>query len=135
MEGRQMPNQSNDPAEIWRTFLAEFERNANNIANQAMGSQEFSRVMNQASGATVGAQKAFGDMMERYLASTNLPSRAQLTNIGERLQAIESQLSEIKALLNRIHGDDRPASPAASLAPPRPPRTKRPPSMTGGGSA
>ena len=127
-----MANQSNDPADIWRTMLAEMEKGFNSFANQAMGSQEFSRVMNQASGATFGAQKALGDLMERYLSSMNLPSRAQLTNMGERLQAIESQLNEIKALLHRVHGDTN-AAPAGLASLPKPPRTKRPPSAAGGG--
>ena len=131
-----MPNQSNDPAEVWRTFLAEMEKGFNSFANRAMGSQEFSRAMNQAGGATFGAQKALGDLMERYLISMNLPSRAQLTNMGERLQAIENQLGEIKALLHRTHGDCHAAPSPADLAPvPKPPRTRRPPSAAGGGSA
>lgn len=126
-----MSNQSNDPADVWRTMLAEMEKGYNAFANQAMGSQEFSRVMNQAGNASFGAQKALGDLMEKYLTGMNLPSRAQLTNMGERLQAIESQLNEIKALLYRTHGDANAASGLASL--PKPPRTKRPPSAAGGG--
>ncbi|MBR1218495.1 hypothetical protein JQ557_10880 [Bradyrhizobium sp. U87765 SZCCT0131] len=125
---------SNDPAEIWRTYLAELEKGFNAFANQAMGSREFSRAMNQAGGATFGAQKTVGDLMERYLASMNLPSRAQLVNMGERLQAIEGQLAEIKSLLQRVHSDS--ATPASGLAAtPRPPRTRQPPSASGGGSA
>jgi hypothetical protein len=61
----------------------------------------------------------------------NLPSRTQLVNMAERLQAIEGQLSEIKALLYQVHhnfgaSDDRFASA------PKPPRTRRPPSTEGG---
>lgn len=137
-EERQMPNKSNDPAEIWRTFLAEAEKNYNNMANQAMGSSEFSRLMNQAGGATFSAQKMLGEMMERQLVGMNLPSRAQLSDMGERLQAIEAQLVEIKAMLAASLGDAAAAA-SAGLAPrPKPPRTKRPPSAsgeaTGGGS-
>ncbi|MEW6642376.1 MAG: hypothetical protein AB1586_17855 [Pseudomonadota bacterium] len=128
-----MSNQSNDPAEIWRTYLAELEKGFNAFANQAMGSREFSRAMNQAGGATFGAQKTLGDLMERYLSSMNLPSRAQLVNMGERLQAIEGQLAEIKILLQRVHGDSA-AAPAGLTSLPKPPRTRQPPSASGGGS-
>lgn len=132
-----MANQSNDPAEIWRTLLAEMEKGYNTFANQAMGSQEFSRVMNQAGNASFGLQKTLGDMMEKYLTSMNLPSRAQMVNMGERLQAIENQLSEIKALLYRNHergNADGGAASAAVVSLPKPPRTKLPPSAAGGGS-
>lgn len=130
-----MPTQSNDPAEIWRTLLAEMEKGFNSFANQAMGSQEFSRVMNQAGGVTFGAQRSLGELMERYLSSLNLPSRAQLVNMGERLQAIETQLNEIKAMLHS--NQQRAATTAApeGLPPlPKPPRTRLPPSASGGAS-
>jgi len=68
--------------------------------------------------------------MERYLVSMNLPSRAQMVSMGERLQSIEGQLNEIRALLNRVHADV--ASQGNGIAPPRPPRTKQQPSASGG---
>ena len=83
-------------------------------------------------GASVGAQKTMGDMMERYLVSMNMPSRAQMASMGERLQTIESQLNEIKALLNRVHPD---AITSDGSATPKPPRTKTPPSTAGGGTS
>jgi hypothetical protein len=56
----------------------------------------------------------------------NLPTRAQMVSMAERLQTIETQLNEIKALLYQVHGN--PVTPAGgSSATPRPPRTKRPP--------
>jgi SMC interacting uncharacterized protein involved in chromosome segregation len=103
------------------------------MANQVMGSEQFSRVTHQLTGASVGAQKTVGDLMERYLVSMNLPSRAQMVSMGERLQSIESQLNEIRALLNRVHADVA-SQGSNGLAAPRPPRTKQPPSATGGGT-
>jgi hypothetical protein len=55
-----------------------------------------------------------------------------MTSMGERLQSIESQLNEIRALLNRVHADA--ASQGNGIAPPRPPRTKQPPPAAGGGT-
>lgn len=127
-----MPNQSNDPAEIWRTFLAEAEKNYNNLANQAMASPEFSRLMNQAGGAGVGVHKMLGEMMERYLGGMNLPSRAQFADMGERLQAIEAQLVEIKAMLAASLGDAAAAGAAGLTPRPKPLRTKRPASASAG---
>jgi hypothetical protein len=57
----------------------------------------------------------------------NLPSRAQLVGMVERLQSIEGQLSEIKAMLNQMNRE--PGAGQDGLAgTPRPPRTRRPPS-------
>jgi len=123
-----MADKSTDPAALWQSMLGEMEKGFNAFASQAMASPEFSKVMNQAGSVGAGAQKQFGDMMEKYLLSLNMPSRAQMVDIGGRLQSIETQLSEIRALLlqSGAAADDIQAAPA-----PRPPRTKRPPPPEG----
>ncbi|WP_027581728.1 hypothetical protein [Bradyrhizobium sp. Ai1a-2] len=121
-----MADKGNDPAVIWQTMIGELEKGFNSFANHAMGTPEFSRLMNQAGGVATGAQKQLGELMEKYLVSMNLPSRSQLVGMAERLQSIEGQLNEIKALLGQINRDAGNAESAAA-GKPRPPRTKRPP--------
>jgi hypothetical protein len=99
-----MADKNNDPAEIWKTMIGEMEKGFNAFANQAMASPEFSRVVNQVGGVSAGAQKQLGDLMEKYLVTMNLPSRAQMVSMAERLQSIEGQLNEIKALL-QVHNN------------------------------
>ena len=129
-----MADKSNDPVAVWQTMIGEMEKGFNAFANQAMASPEFSKVVNQVGGVTAGAQKQLGDLMEKYLVSMNLPSRAQMVGMAERLQSIEGQLNEIKALLYRTHGDTNAAS-AGITSLPKPPRTKLPPSAAGKGPA
>jgi hypothetical protein len=125
-----MADKSNDPVALWQNMIGEMEKGFNAFANRAMESPEFSKVVNQVGGVTAGAQKQLGDLMEKYLLSMNLPSRAQMVSMAERLASIEGQLIEIKALLHQVHGN--PAAPGgASSAAPRPPRTRRPPSAGG----
>jgi hypothetical protein len=126
-----MADKGTDPVQMWHSFLGDMEKQLNSFSNQAMGSEEFSRFMNQMTGASAGAKKAFGDFMERYLAAMNLPSRSELIDLGERLHGIEGRLNEIMSLLQRVH-TDVVASDAAAGSVPRPPRTKRPPSEAGG---
>ena len=120
-----MADKGNDPAAIWQTMIGEMEKCFNAFANQAMTSPEFSRLMNQVGGVSAGLNKQLADLMEKYLASMNLPSRAQMTSLGERLQTLESQVSEIMSMLRQAGGGDGHA-PA-----PKPPRTKQPPSAGG----
>jgi hypothetical protein len=127
-----MADNKNDPAEIWRTMVGEMEKGFNTFANQAMASPEFSKVVNQAGSVSAGAQKQMGDMMEKYLTGMNLPSRAQMTNFGERLAAIESQMSEVVSILRDMH--QAAGGVPIGDATPRPPRTKRPPSNEGEGA-
>ena len=124
-----MADKSNDPAVLWQTMIGELEKGFNSFANQAMASPEFSKAMNQAGGVAAGAQKQLGELMEKYLLAMNLPSRAQLVGMAERLQSIEGQLNEIKAQLHQLdHGSMAPAGGYGSS---RPPRTRRPPSADG----
>ena len=124
-----MVEKGNDPVAIWQNMLGEMEKGFNSFANQAMASPEFSKVVNQVGGVSAGAQKQLGDLMEKYLVGMNLPSRAQMVSMAERLQSIEGQLNEIKALLYQAQQSS--ASAGGSAAAPRPPRTKRPPSAGG----
>ena len=125
-----MAEKSNDPVAIWQNMLGEMEKGFNSFANQAMASPEFSKVVNQVGGVSAGAQKQLGDLMEKYLVGMNLPSRAQMASMAERLQSIEGQLNEIKALLYQAQqGSGAPTGGPATA--PRPPRTKRPPPAGG----
>src|SRR5580692_10963696 len=125
-----MADKSNDPVALWQNMIGEMEKGFNAFANQAMASPQFSKVVNQVGGATAGAQKQLSELMEKYLLTMNLPSRSQMIGMAERLQSIEGQLSEIKAMLHQMQ--NAPAgAPGASPQAPKPPRTKRPPSAGG----
>ena len=123
-----MADKSNDPVAIWQNMIGEMEKGFNAFAGKAMASPEFSKVMNQVGSVGAGAQKQLGELMEKYLTSMNLPSRAMMIGLGERLQSIESQLNEIKALLHQAHTS---SGVAATPAAPKPPRTRRPPQASG----
>ena len=121
-----MTDKSNDPLALWQKMIGEMEKGFNAFANQAMASPQFSKAINQAGGVTAGAQKQLGDLMEKYLVGMNLPSRAQMVGMAERLQSIEGQLNEIKAMLYQLQQNSGAPKGEAAAAP-RPPRTKRPP--------
>jgi SMC interacting uncharacterized protein involved in chromosome segregation len=123
-----MADKSNDPVAVWQNMIGEMEKGFNAFANQAMASPEFSKAVNQVGGVTAGAQKQLGELMEKYLVSMNLPSRAQMVGMAERLQSIEGQLNEIKALLHQFRSGTTEDGYAGT---PRPPRTRRPPSAGG----
>ncbi len=125
-----MADKSNDPVALWQNMIGEMEKGFNAFATRAMESPEFSKVVNQVGGVSAGAQKQLGDMMEKYLVNMNLPSRAQMVSIAERLQSIEGQLNEIKALLHQVHSNSG-APEGGYPAAPKPPRTRRPPPAGG----
>jgi len=126
-----MADKGSDPVALWQKMIGEMEKGFNSFANQTMSSPEFSKAMNQAGNVSAGAQKQFGDFMEKYLLNMNLPSRAQMIGMAERLQNIENQLNEIKVMLQQMNAGNAPSVYSGA---PRPPRTKRPPSAPSAGS-
>jgi len=121
-----------DPLETWRELLSQWEQGMNAIANRTMGSDQYSSSMNGAMGATLKLQETMRQFMAAHLASANLPSRAEVLAIAERVGGLETRLDHITALLERIVAAPRaPADaepPQSGPARPRPPRTKKPPS-------
>ncbi len=111
------------PLDAFRDFVGQWERGVNQIANEAMGNEQFSKLMHGATSAAAGAKAGLGDAMERYLATMNLPSRADITVIGERLQSIEAQLNRLTEIVSSMASVE--AAPP-SIAP-KPKRTRKPP--------
>jgi hypothetical protein len=103
-----MADKDNDPAAAWQTMFGEMSKGLTTLASQAMASPEFSRMVGQVGGATAEAQKQFGEMMDKYLAGTNLPTRAQMEDFGARLAAVEARLDQLTAMI----GAQEPAKAA-----------------------
>jgi hypothetical protein len=120
-----MADSVKDPMALWRDLLGQWEKSVNALANETMGSEEYSRSVNGAMGLTLKMQESMKDVMATYLANMNLPSRVDFMRLDERVQGIEGRLDRIIALLERSARGSAPATPAA----PRPPRTKRPPAV------
>jgi hypothetical protein len=97
-----------------------------------MATEEFSRSMGQFMDVYLNMQKSMNEGMNRYFAALNVPSRTDVLGLGERLSAIERQLSAISMRLEAIGANEAAApAPTAAQAPTapaaKPPRTKKPP--------
>jgi hypothetical protein len=89
-----MPEQPFDPVAIWRDMLSRWEKTFSEIADRNLDSPDFSKVFNQMLGMSVHMQQAMAELMSRTLMAMNIPSRADLVAINERLQSIEQQLAQ-----------------------------------------
>jgi hypothetical protein len=110
-----------DPFAVWRDMVSQWEKTVNAAANKNMASDEFSGSMNQVMNVMLKGQQGVGEVMVKYLATLNLPSRQDLLALGEQLGSIESQLNRIALLLER---QGRHSTPVPGRK--TPPRTKRP---------
>jgi hypothetical protein len=117
-----MVEKSTDPIVLWQRMIGEMEKGFSAFANQAL-SPQLARATDQAGAVPAAAQKQLGDFMEKYLVNMNLPSRAQMVGVAERLQNIELQLAEIKVMLQQMNTPV--PQTGVSIAPPR--SRRRPP--------
>lgn len=121
----------NDPSAIFQDWVTQWERTFDKFSNEVMGTEEFSRSLNQMQNLQLEMQRAFGEQMARQLAAFNMPSRDDVMDLAETVREIERRLARIETSLRKLEpsGDNEGALERAS-----PPRTKQPPSREGGAS-
>jgi len=121
-----MTQNRTDPADAFRKLVTEWERGFDKLANQFMGTDEFSRSMNQMQSMQMSMQKAFAEAMANQLSTFNMPSRDDVLRLGESVRAVDDRIARVEEMLVTLTG-------AASTAKPKgPPRTKQPPSRASG---
>jgi len=118
-------SRSSDPMEKFRELVTEWERGFDTLANRVMGTDEFSRTMNQFQNLQLTMQKAFAEVMGKHLANLNLPSRDDVLRVGEAVHEVDMRLARMELKLEEVA---RAAGVETSKPRKGPPRTKQPPS-------
>lgn len=113
--------QTLDPLALLRDLVGKIEKRVNDTARPLMGSPEFSRVANQVMAGVTVAKQLARNLTQRYFEALNVPSRADIVALADRLQALEDRIIGIQATLDQM------AAPARPLALPGPRRTRKPP--------
>ena len=92
----------------WRQMAEQAEQQWNQFFNQAMNTEQFATMMSRYMEGYLTFQQSLAQNVERYMQGLNLPTRNDITALGERLATIESQLSVLAAeqrrLLKRLEG-------------------------------
>jgi len=118
-----------DPGEMLRNMITEWERSFDTMANQFMGTPEYSKAMNQFQNAQLEMQQQLQQLMAMHLSHLNMPSRDDVLRLGEGLRKIEKRLSVIEMQLTKKSKKGKKNKDKG------PPRTKQPPSQTSPGNA
>ena len=122
-----MANQSiPDPSAQLQEWITKLEREFNKYASQFMGTDEFSKSINQMQQLQADSQRMFAEFMTKQRTTFNIPSRDDLMNISESIHNLEQRLTRIEALLEQVAGAARsPQKKPTRRA--KTPRTKKPP--------
>ena len=100
---------------MFRDVVAQWEKLANQYGSQLLVRPEAAHTMHSVVSTGLQVQSAVQDAMAKVLAAANMPSKAEVAAIGERLSAIE-------AILARLELQSPPASSDVS----RPSRGRKP---------
>lgn len=117
-----------DFAELFSEFITQAERDIDALANRLMGTEQYSRSMNEVQRVQTRLSKSFSDFMGEQLASFNMPSRDDVVRLGETLHGLDARIARVERQLQDLarSSTDGPAAPTVS----GPPRTKQPPSRS-----
>jgi hypothetical protein len=115
-----MSDTPNDPMAFFRQMVSQWEKAANDYGGKFASSSEFAQGMQGMTTASLTVQQAVNEATGKALTAANIPTRADMIALGERLGAVEARLIRIEALLTKVATD--PAAPT-----PGPKRTRKPP--------
>lgn len=103
-----------DPVSAWQDMVQKWEHEINSWSGKFTENEQFSAVMGQATKASLYAQKAMAEHMESVLRSLNLPSKTQVEELAERLDAIEESIERLRLALEPGSTIPAPESPRAA---------------------
>ncbi len=111
-----------DPLNMFRDVVNQWEKLANEYGSQFLARPEAAQVMHSATAAGLQVQNAVQDAMAKVLAAANMPSKAEIETLGQRMTAVEASLARIEAALT--------SGNAAQHSATKPTRGRKPTSAT-----
>ncbi len=118
---------SNDPTDIWRSLISQWEQNVDKFANTMMGTDEFSKSANLATQVQLKIQSAISEQMTKQLSLMNIPSKEDVAQLGLRLQNIDDRMRRMEETLIQLSKHIDPAATSHTKSVKMPPRTKKAP--------
>ncbi len=120
-----------DVTQVWRNWLSETERQWNNFFGDVLGTESFARVAGSYTEGYALLQRSLSRSMERYLNTFNLPTHADIVELGERLHGIEERLASLETTVGNL-AEAAGVTPSVPVTRLRPRRTRRPRNQNSG---
>lgn len=120
-----------DPVRLWREWFVKSEKAWSDSLTEMMGDERFSSGMGRYMHEALHTHRMFSEAMAQYLANLNIPSRADILDMSDRLAHIEDTLNQLqvelrgqRAQLTKLAAGS--GSVAEGVARKRPARTRKP---------
>ena len=116
-----------DPLKTWREWFVKNEREWSESITKLMKDETVAQSMGQEINAAIHRQQMFTQGLASPMASMNIPSRADVVALGERIGHLEDSVARVEAALVRMESRSKPnvprtrgARPVAKPAPASP---------------
>lgn len=117
-----------EPMRMWREWYQKSEVQWSESITEVMADERMGKRFGKYFQEWLHAQHMFTEMMGQHLASLNMPSRADVLGVGDRLSAVEDTLSALSADIHQLTRQlarlERPTEMTATAAVKR---TRKPP--------
>jgi len=122
---------SMDPVRLWREWFVKSEKAWSDSLTEMMGDEHFSHGMGRYMHEALHTHRMFSEAMAQYLANLNIPSRADILDMSDRLAHIEDTLNQIQVELRGQRAQLTKLATSGGMAPDygerkRPARTRKP---------
>jgi hypothetical protein len=123
-----------EPMRMWRDWYQKSERQWSEAITEVMADERMGKRFGKYFQEWLHAQHMFTEMVGQQLASLNMPSRADVLGVGDRLSEVEDTLSSLSVDIHELKKQlAKMAAPSASgVAPPSVRRTRKPAAASAG---
>ena len=116
-----------EPMRMWREWVQKSEKQWSGALTDMMADEKSSKVLGHYFQEWLHAQNMFTEMVGQQLAALNLPSRADVLGVEDRLSGVEDALSTLTAEIHQLKEQLAATGREPSTPATKPRRTRKPP--------
>jgi hypothetical protein len=116
-----------EPMRMWREWVQKSEKQWSEALTDVMADEKSSKMLGHYFQEWLHAQNMFTEMIGQQLAALNLPSRADVLGVEDRLSGVEDALSTLTAEIHQLKKQLSAADREAAMPVTKPRRTRKPP--------
>ncbi len=117
-----------EPMRMWREWYQKSEKQWSEMLTEIMADEKFGKGFGHLFQEWLHAQHMISELIGQQLAAFNMPSRADILDVRDRLGEVEDGLGQLAAEIAQLRRTVASRAPAEAQAPDRPPlkRTRKP---------
>ena len=116
-----------NPLRMWREWMVKSEKMWSDGLTDIMGDERFSKGTGRYMQEMLHSHRMLTDGFAQYLSALNLPSRADILDISDRLGQLEDALVQLQVEIGQQRSAIEKSSGGKVSTKKRPARTKQPP--------